>query len=489
MNALYLTDGYKLSHHQMYPEGTTMIYSNLTPRSTKYAPFHTKNVVVFGVQMALLKLTEMFNENFFNKNSKEEALVEIRNSFSTYFGDRYDISHFEKLYNLGYLPIEVRSLPEGSLCPIGFPVLTVRNTHPDFAWLTNYLETILLALLWKPISVATVAKNYKDMLEFYANETDNENVSAVDYQAHDFSMRGLSGIDSIGECGAAFLTSFKGSDSLPAINTIEKYYSYTNFPCNSVKATEHSVATSNILYIAKRDNVDTREAEKRFMIDFINKNPKGIVSYVADSFDYWEVISGILPEIKDLILARDGKFVLRPDSGDIVETTIESVVRLWDIFGGSLNSQGYKVLNPKIGLIYGDGMTAERVSDICQGLRNKGFASTNVVLGIGAYSLSGQLTRDSFGQAFKCTAVEIYGEIIPIYKKPKTDGSKSSAKGLLKIVKENDKLVLKQDVLMEELDHSDNEMRLVYRDGKMRIVENFDTIKNRLNETTLAEHK
>jgi nicotinamide phosphoribosyltransferase len=446
MNPLFLTDGYKTSHNKQYPEGTTLVYSNFTPRSNKYAPKGCNEVVVFGTQMVMKQLHDAFDKEFFSK-SKESVCGEMKFELSSYLGSEYDVSHFEALHDLGYLPIHVKSLPEGTLSPIKVPVITIYNTHPDFFWLTNYLETILSNLLWKPMTSATIAHQYRKVLTSWMEKTDKERAWFIDWQGHDFSMRGMDSIDAVVSSGLGHLTSFMGTDSLPTIYGARKFYNEEGFVGGSVPATEHSVMCAG----SKDDEIGTFRR-------LIETYPTGILSVVSDTWDLWKVCTEHVVTLKEEILARDGKLVIRPDSGDPVdilcgtqifedrdhyndyELSRESILSseekgvielLWDVFGGTVNEQGYKVLDSHIGAIYGDSITIDRANEICRRLADKGFASTNVVLGIGSFTYQYN-TRDTFGFAMKATYVEINGEGREIFKDPITDdGTKKSATGLL----------------------------------------------------------
>jgi len=463
INPFLLTDGYKTGHHLQYPKGTTLVYSNFTPRSNKHAPKGCNDVVVFGTQMVMKQIHEMFMDGFFSK-PKEQVVEEIRKEFSMYLGMPYDTSHIEALHDLGYLPIKVKSLEEGTLAPIKVPVLTIYNTHPDFYWITNYLETILSNLLWKPMTSATIARQYRKVLNGWMEKTDPSNSWFVDWQGHDFSMRGMDSVDAVVSSGLGHLTSFSGSDSLPTIYGARKYYGETEFICGSVPATEHSVMCSG----GKDDEIGTFRR-------LLETYPTGILSVVSDTWDLWKVCTEHVVTLKEEIMARDGKLVIRPDSGDpadilcglntgpdMYHTKIalypayKGVIELlWDVFGGTINEQGYKVLDPHIGAIYGDSITIERADEICRRLESKGFASTNVVLGIGSFTYQYN-TRDTFGFAMKATYVEVKSEpydgmvgrhIVTekfgkyenywvesreIFKDPITDdGTKKSATGLL----------------------------------------------------------
>jgi len=509
INPFLLTDGYKTGHHQQYPEGTTLVYSNFTPRSNKYAPKGCDQVVVFGSQMVMKQIHEMFQEGFFSQ-PKDVVCGEIKRELSMYLGTDYDVTHIEKLHDLGYLPIIVKSITEGKKVPIKVPVLTIYNTHPDFYWLTNYLETLLSNLLWKPMTSATIANQYRKVLTKWMEKTDKENAWFIDWQGHDFSMRGMDSAEATISSGLGHLTSFFGSDSLPTIYGARKYYGETEFVCGSVPATEHSVMCAG----TKEDEVETFRR-------LLNTYPKGILSVVSDTWDLWKVCTEHVVTLKDEILGRDGKLVIRPDSGDPVDilcgcfleedkqynpsdtiyTNEEKGVieLLWDVFGGTVNEQGYKVLDPHIGAIYGDSITIERADEICKRLEAKGFASTNVVLGIGSFTYQYN-TRDTFGFAMKATFVEIktepydgmvgrhivteqfgkyenyYVESREIFKDPITDdGTKKSATGLLAVF-ENE-----NDGTYELIDHCDwktensGELRTIYLNGEFH------------NETTLTQ--
>lgn len=494
INPVFLTDSYKLSHIKFETVGTTKIYSNFTPRFTKYFkdlyPDFDNKIVWFGLQGVIQKiLCETWSLGFFHKewNQIEQELKEV---LTPYIGlDAF--SHFEALHKLGFLPIHIKALPEGSLTQPGIPCFTITNTLPEFSWLPNYLETIISSELWKPMTVATVGRQFRSLTNRLALETTGS-TEGTQFQLHDFSFRGQAGWESSAANGAGFLLSTLGTDNIPAILYLKKYYGAVHTDQQpiafSVSGSEHSVATLGIL----SNHTEDREAgEKAFLKDVItNKFPSGLVSYVADSYDYWNVLTDILPALKEEILARDGTLVIRPDSGDPVDVvcgTLQSfhgvtpeekgsIQLLWETFGGTVNEQGYKVLNPKIGLIYGDGITYDRAACILEGLRQKGFASTNVVFGIGSFSLSsGGLSRDSLGSAIKATYAEVNGNPLALCKEPKTDLSKKSARGLLKVTynQETDLYELQDNCTVEE--EKEGLLQTVFLNGVVS------------NTTTLAE--
>lgn len=487
MNTLpiLLKDGYKVGHKFQYPDGTTLVYSNLTPRKSRVSD--TQEVVFFGLQYFLKEyLIRQFNEQFFQR-PKDEVMAQYRRRIDNYLGPgSISYQHIADLHDLGYLPLEIKALPEGQLTPMRVPVLTIRNTRPEFFWLTNMLETLMSTILWKPCTSATTAFQYLRVFRQYAARTVGSDMSFVPWQGHDFSFRGMSGVEDAILSGAAHLLSFTGTDTIPAIDFLETYY---NADCEqelvggSVAATEHSVMCMG----TQNDEIGT------FTRLITEVYPTGIISIVSDTWDFWQVITGFLPELKETILSRDGKVVIRPDSGDPVKIIVGdpdapagtpqhkgAVVCLWETFGGSLTETGYKLLDPHIGLIYGDSITTERQLRILEGLAQKGFASYNVVLGIGSYTYE-YVTRDTYGFAMKATYGEVNHVGRDIFKDPKTDdGTKRSARGLLAVHRDpaTGKLVLKDQCTWEE--EATGELRPVFRDGRLLADQTVNEIRTRL---------
>jgi nicotinamide phosphoribosyltransferase len=338
---------------------------------------------------------------------------------------------------------------------------------------------------------ATISNQYRKVLTKWMEKTDKERAWFIDWQGHDFSMRGMDSVDAVISSGLGHLTSFLGSDSLPTIYGARKYYGATDMVCGSVNATEHSVMCAG----GKEDEVDTFRR-------LLETYPTGILSVVSDTWDLWKVCTEHVVTLKEEIMARDGKLVIRPDSGDPVdiicgsESTLHTgspegkgvIELLWDVFGGTINEQGYKVLDSHIGAIYGDSITIDRAEEICKRLEAKGFASTNIVLGVGSFTYQYN-TRDTFGFAMKATYVEVNkpkfaGDFNPegreIFKDPITDdGTKKSATGLL-FVGKDDNLEIK---LYDRVDWRTEGMGLlqtIYKDGKQQNVTTLEEIRKRL---------
>lgn len=481
MNSLLNTDGYKVDHRRQYPAGTTLVYSNWTPRKSRIPEID--EVVFFGLQYFIKHyLLEDFRANFFQR-PKEEVLRTYKRRIDAYLGpNAVGTDHIAALHDLGYLPMVIKALPEGSCVPLRVPMCTMYNTKPEFFWLTNYFETLLSTTLWLPCNSATIAREYRKKLDRYAAATSSAE-GFVDWQAHDFSMRGMGGAEAAMLSGAGHLLSFLGTDTIPAIEFLEQYYNVNaeqETVGGSVAATEHSV-------MCMGTDSGEQDTFERLITEIY---PGGIVSVVSDTWDLWKVLTEYLPNLKEKVLSRDGKLVIRPDSGDPADILCgdpdapegparEGVIRLlWKTFGGTTNSKGFRELDSHIGAIYGDSISLERAEQICSRLKANGFATTNVVLGIGSYTYQYN-TRDTFGFAMKATYGEVNGKGRAIFKDPITDdGTKRSAKGLMKITKQDGRFVLHDQVGWDQ--EREGELREVFRDGRLLIDDSLSAIRERM---------
>lgn len=482
MLPILLADYYKVGHPAQYPKNTRVVYSNLTPRKSRLAG--VDGMVFFGLQYFIKEyLISYFKINFFDL-PKEEVMRQYKRRLRTSLGgDLPFYDHIEKLHDLQYLPVDIKALPEGVRVNMRVPVLTITNTIDEHYWLPNFLETILSCVVWQPSTSATIAHEYRKVLNKYAKLTGMP-MEFVQWQGHDFSFRGMSSFESAITSGMGHLLSFTGTDTIPAIDGLEQYYNAnadTELIGGSVNATEHSVMCAG----SKDGEFETF---KRLITEVY---PTGIVSVVSDTWDLWFVLTSILPMLKNEILARDGKLVIRPDSGDPVliicgnpdgktESERKGVVELlWDAFGGTITSTGHKLLDSHVGAIYGDSITIARATEICERLMAKGFAS-QVVFGIGSYTYQYN-TRDTFGTAMKATYVEIGDEAREIWKDPITDdGTKKSATGLLRVDKVDGVYVLRDKVTKEE--EAGGELKSVFRDGKLLVDHKLSEIRARLAE-------
>ncbi|MCF6319061.1 MAG: nicotinate phosphoribosyltransferase [Proteobacteria bacterium] len=490
MNPLMAIDFYKADHRSQYPDNTEYVYSNFTPRSSRLATLlegFDDRVVFVGLQAYIKRIIiRQWNNEFFSK-PKAEVIANYKRRMDRSLGEGFiSMDHIEGLHDLGYLPLEIKALPEGSRVNVRVPMLTLINTLPKFFWLTNYIETSISAEVWKSCTTATIAYEYKRLLVKYAKLT-GAPLDFVPLQAHDFSFRGMSGSHDAAQSGIGHLTCFIGTDTIPAIEYAEDYYDAKEVIGVSVPATEHSVMC-----------MGTKENEIETFKRLINKlYPTGVISIVSDTWDFWKVITKFTKILKTDILNRKpnslglAKVVFRPDSGDPVKIVCGdenapkgspehkgAVECLWEIFGGEVSDKGYKLLNERVGLIYGDSITLERARLILEKLKAKGFASTNIVFGIGSYTYQ-YLTRDTFGFAMKATWGQVDGESREIFKDPLTDkGEKKSAKGLLRVEANDEGFVLHDQQTKEQ--ENQGELQTIFKDGRLVNRVSFDEIRDRL---------
>ena len=468
-------------------------FSNLTARKSRIAGIN--HTVVYGIQYFLKEyLISQWQLGFFSRPWDEVEKEYTRMINATLGEGAVSVSHIRALHDLGYLPLEIKALPEGSVVPIRVPFCTITNTVDHAYWLVNFLETILSCVVWQPCTSATIAFEFYKLLRQYELETTGQ-VAFTPWQGHDFSHRGMSSLESACTSGSAHLAAgFTGTDTIPAIQFLEHYYNADvtkELVGASVPATEHSIMSLGM-----------QEGEQETFSRLLTTFPKGILSVVSDTWSLPAVITKILPALKNQISARDGKLVIRPDSFwtdpvdalcgfdgyhpqmDKLSSSERDMVRkgviesLWDIFGGTVSERGYKVLSPCIGAIYGDSISLERADKICQRLKNKGFASTNTVLGVGSFTYQYN-TRDTFGFAVKATYGEVHGQPRAIFKDPVTDdGMKRSARGLLYVGGNNGDYYLRDMVTQEE--ERTSELQTVFRDGTLLNETSLSAIRQRL---------
>jgi nicotinamide phosphoribosyltransferase len=495
-------DMYKVDHHRMLPARTQIIYSNFTPRGTRRE--NNDQVVWFGAQYFLKEYLGSWQTEFFARpfTALKREFQEAVGSILGCSPASVETDHWKSLWDLGHLPILIKSLPEGQRCPYRVPVLTIRNTDDRFAWLTNFLESILSNVCWHPTTTATTAFQFRLLFERYARET-SDDLGFVKYQAHDFSMRGQTSFESTCVSGGAWLTAFVGSDVVPALPWLHRYYGADHTQTQtlgSVVATEHSVMT-----------IQGREGEAEVLRRLLTETyPSGVVSVVCDSYDYWHALDVTLRELRDVILNRPGKLVVRGDSGDPVKISagdpdkesdawfndsvsedrqrlawnqwMGSVRLLSGIFGAPINSKGYRQLDPHVGYGYGDGITEKRADQVCQKLKDDGFASTNWFAGVGSYSIQ-YATRDTDGWAVKCTAAKINGNLVEVYKDPATDsGMKKSARGLLAVWPDpKDQTRLKLFDRQDWEGESTGCLRPVFENGEILREQKLEDIRRRVD--------
>ena len=431
--AMLLCDGYKTCHDRQYPKGLTKLVSYLTPRKSRLK--YQGHMILFGLQ-AFLKtyLIDYFNEYFFNL-PEEEVITEYQRIIDSMLGaGNYDIEKIRKLHQLGYLPLEFSALPEGIKVPMGVPCIQITNTHPDFAWVVQWVESLLSSEIWKPCVHANVGYEYRKIVNKYYDLSVDD-----DFPRHkamsDFGFRGMSCLQEAIKASSSWLLSFSGTATIPAIRYLEENYNCNNTTepfASNVISTEHSVMASNYA-------VDGDEATfiKRLLTEIY---PNASFSMVSDTYDLFNLIDNLLPQYQEEIMKHNGKLIIRPDSGDIVDIAVRTVEHLYKLFPGKKNSKGYKTLDPHIGVVYGDGVTLERAERIYGRLTDRGFAANVISFGAGSFSFNAieedgvlkPFTRDTFSIAVKATYGEVNGKPIFIFKNPKTDTDhfKKSQKGM-----------------------------------------------------------
>lgn len=466
-NIILKTDSYKPSQWKQYPKGTTKVYSYFESRQTKTP------ITFFGLQQILKK-------HFVGRVVTREKVEQARSFFNQHFG-RDDVFNYDGWMYIvekhnGKLPLKINAVPEGTTVDGSNVLFTVENTDDVCYWLTNYVETIL-SHVWYASTVATNSRNLRELLIDYAEHTsDSDAESIVNFQMHDFGYRGVSSDETAGMGGLAHLIMFYGTDNLASIAYANEFYNETEMIGFSIPASEHSTMTS----------WGGPEGEPLAMENMLDSYPTGMIACVSDSFDIMNAVSNIWGDkLRDKILNRDGRLVVRPDSGDPVTSTLKIVEALWSKFGGEINSKGYKVLHPNIRMIQGDGIDFETTVDILKTFEMRGFSSENIAFGSGGGLLQ-KFNRDTYKFAFKCSSIEINGEEVDVRKFPKewnenseyVRSFKTSKKGKVKLYQTVDG---KYYTATEPEVFMDNEvMRTVFEDGRLLVDDAFSEIRGRV---------
>ncbi len=466
-NLLLTTDVYKFDHAAQYPTGTNKIYSYMCAR--KASEEYGDKTLFFGLQYYIKK--------YLQHPVTKEHVDEFKEVSSSILGpDAIDYTRYYALAELGYLPIEIKAVEEGEIVPVQNALFTIQNTHPDYFWLVNFIETLLLKV-WYPTTVATVSYTYKQLCKEYGEKT-CDNLGHLPFQIHDFGYRAVSSDESGNIGGASHLLNFFGTDTTGGVVMLKNYYQGT-YPIGlSVPASEHSVMCA----------WSPNNCDKDAIRNMLNQYPSGIVSIVSDTYNIWDAVNFYCTDLKEQILGRQGKVVVRPDSGDPEILVPEIVQRLWDAFGGTVNEKGFKVLHPSVGVIYGDAIYFERAKRIFDTLVEKGFATSNVVFGIGGILLQ-CCTRDTFGFSLKATYCEVDGVGRDIMKDPITDHKKKSHKGLLALHKAGEVTFVSREyadeyVTVQECSKEDEQKGLltpVYKDGKLLKEITLQQLREKLN--------
>ena len=482
LSAALRSDAYKETHWLQTPDKTEIIYSYLESRGfsnpnvqpvyeyllslniplpevekeiKKYSEsmIDIKETIFYGLQIILKKY---FVGKVLTKDMIEEADAFCKGVFGQDYFNRDGWIYILNKYD-GRLPILIKAVPEGTIVPIHNALMTVENTDEKVPFLTNFCETMLMQN-WYPITIASIGYAIKNIISKWAVVSGG---TVSPFHLNDFGFRSVSSLESAGIGSSAHLVNFMGTDTLEGVRYADYYYD-GGICGHSVAATEHSTTT-----------IYTKKGELEAYRTFIKKFPKSILSVVSDSWNIYEACKMFGTVLKEAILARDGKFVVRPDSGNPITVSVEVLDILWEYFGGTINEKGYKVLNPKIGVIYGDGINMNTIDKILENVVKNGYCVDCIVFGMGGGLLQ-QINRDTFKFAFKCAAGKINNFWRDVYKQPFTDSGKNSKRGRMKLIKNNGSLIT---VAKMEYD-DDNIMQPVFKNGELLRDFTFNEVRN-----------
>ena len=457
-NIILLTDSYKTSHFKLYPPGAKHVFSYLESRGGEFD--HT---VFFGLQ-------GIIKHHLLGQVVTEEKIEEAKQVF-LHHGVPFNEDGWRYILNVheGRLPVEIRAVPEGAVVPVGNALMTMVNTDENVPWLTNYLETLLLQV-WYPTTVATLSWHMRELIGKYLKLTAG-NTDGLEYKLHDFGCRGVSSMESAAIGGAAHLVNFKGTDTVPALMYLKKYYNSWEMPGHSIVATEHSTITSW-----------GRENELEAYSNLLEQYPDGIIACVSDSYNIYEACRSLWGDkLRSKILERNGTLVIRPDSGNPVEVIPELLDILSTQFGFTVNDEGFKVLPSQIRLIQGDGITYNSTQEICETVVSNGYSMENIAFGMGGGLLQ-LVNRDTQKFAIKCSAINVCGEWRDVFKAPIDDRGKASKKGLLRFTSDTGTYGTKVVDGNRFMEHNPGFNDLVFWNGFLTKEYNLATIRDRANK-------
>lgn len=454
-NIVTMTDSYKVSHWRQYPPGTSKVFSFFESRGGVFP-----TVTFFGLQYVLKKY-------FTGAVVTADGIEKAKRRFAAHFGDPslFNEAGWERIRTMhqGRLPLIIKAVPEGTSVPTSNVLMTIENTDPELPWLTNYAETVL-SQAWYPSTIATQSREMRKLVLEYLEKTGDP--SQIDFKVHDFGYRGSTSVESAGIGGAAHLISFKGTDTLAALDVAEEYYHEPNAGF-SIPAAEHSTITSW-----------GKEGEADAYDNMLSAFPTGLVAVVSDSYDVFAACKELWGEkLKEKVLERDGVLVVRPDSGYPPDVVVKVLGILGDAFGCPENAKHYKVLNPKVRVIQGDGIDYGMLKRILEVMSMQGWSADNLAFGSGGGLLQ-KVNRDTQKFAFKCSAIEVNGAWRNVMKDPATDPGKRSKAGRLALVKQDGALrtMREEEAAAQGLR---NELITVYQDGELLVDQTFADIRAR----------
>jgi len=471
-NIVLATDSYKVSHYKQYPPDTEYVYSYFESRGGKFA-----DICFFGLQYFVKRY-------LCGPVVTQDKIDEAKELLDSHMGPGHfneeGWKHILEKHG-GYLPISIKSVPEGTVVPAKNVLFTMVNTDPACFWLTHYLETLLVEV-WYPMSVATNSREQKKIIFKAFQETGCDPTGGINFKLHDFGYRGVSSVESAAIGGAAHLVNFWGTDTLAAILALKYYYGggagpQVPLPTDptvmlpvaglSIPAAEHLTITSW-----------GREGELDAFRNMLTQYPTGLVAVVSDSYNVFEACSTLWgKELKGMIENRQGTLVVRPDSGDPPIIVPQLLDLLGEAFGTTLTSTGHKMLPPYIRMIQGDGISYESLGAILDAMAAKGWAADNLAFGSGGALLQ-KLNRDTQKCAFKCSEVtKKGGKATLVYKDPITDKGKQSKKGKLTLERNAEGVL--ETITEGKGDPAKDVLVEVFRNGHLLIDQTFADIRAR----------
>jgi len=404
--------------------------------------------------------------NFAGKVFTPEDIEEARKFASRHFSGNPKCFNYEGWKSLyakhgGILPLRIKAVKEGSVVAAQNAIITIENTDPEFYWLTNWAETILLQV-WYPVTVATLSRAIKQIIGEALVRTGDP--SLLPFKLHDFGFRGVSSRESAAIGGAAHLFNFLGTDNLAAIELLQQYYG-ADMPGVSIPASEHSTITA----WGKDHEVDAYE-------NILDNVPDGIVACVSDSYDIYNAVRNLWGgKLRDKVLQRNGTLVIRPDSGDAIAVLEEIFNIAGEKFGYEVNRKGWKVLTPQVRFIQGDGVNYHTIQNMISQLTRKGWSMNNWGFGMGGALLQ-QINRDTLRFALKCSAIDIHGQWHDVYKQPVTDPGKDSRAGRFVLLKQGQEFVTVKQQADGSIEGTD-QLETVLENGALRREQTLDEIR------------
>lgn len=442
-NPILNTDSYKFGHFLQYPPGTQAISSYIETRGQ----LEEADVLFFGLQM--------FLKEYLGRPVTRAHVMEAE-EIVTAQGQPFDRQGWMHIVERlgGYLPLRIEALPEGTLVRRGVPLVQVVNTDPQCYWLTSHIETALLRAVWYPSTVASQIRKLKRILQQALERTADNPEAVLPFSLHDFGARGATSKEQAGLGGAAHLVHFRATDTMTGVLYARRYYDAAMAGL-SLPASEHSTMTSW--------GVEGETRAYANMVDLFAG--KGSVSVVSDSFDINYAVSEIWGrELRDKVKASGGRVVIRPDSGDPIETPVHVVRQLDYHFGSTLNAKGYKVLHPSVRVLQGDGLSTTDMSQILGRLEGFGFSAENICFAMGSGILQ-KVNRDTYSFAMKVNGrMDESGRWHDIFKRPATMNVKASKAGRQAVISTAAGL---EAVRLADLGDRRNQLVPVWENGRL----------------------